>query len=91
MTPAKNPRTECCCQSVAFIIAAIVVPLGWRSNARTASCFDEAPGAFVAFKAFLVDVAGVAGVAALRLDRLARDLGDLDVDFAFRVPQTASE
>jgi len=24
----KEARTECCCQSVAFMIAAIVVPLG---------------------------------------------------------------
>src|ERR1700680_4810117 len=27
-TPAKKPRTECCCQSVAFMIAAIVVTFG---------------------------------------------------------------
>jgi hypothetical protein len=25
-TPAKKPRTECCCQPVAFTIAAIVAP-----------------------------------------------------------------
>src|ERR1700731_1197178 len=37
-TPAKKPRTECCCQPVAFIIVAIVVPLGCLSRARTASC-----------------------------------------------------
>src|SRR3989440_10706230 len=37
-TPAKKPRTECCCQPVAFIMAAIVVPLGCLSRARTASC-----------------------------------------------------
>src|SRR3984957_1881508 len=40
-TPAKKPRTECCCQSVAFMIAAIVVPFGCRSIPSTASCFDE--------------------------------------------------
>src|ERR1700730_17314801 len=46
-TPAKKPRTECCCQSVAFMIAAMVVPLGSCSIARTADCFDEAAlGAF---------------------------------------------
>src|ERR1700722_3437429 len=39
-TPARKPRTECCCQSVAFIIAAIVVPFGCRSIASTASCLD---------------------------------------------------
>src|SRR5579862_9369237 len=38
MTPAKKPRTECCCQPVTFIMALIVVPLGCASRARTASC-----------------------------------------------------
>src|ERR1700716_4028651 len=38
--PAKKPRAECCCQSVAFIMAAIVVPFGWRSIASTASCLE---------------------------------------------------
>src|SRR6202048_2556001 len=37
-TPAKKPRTECCCHPVAFMIASIVVPLGCLSRARTASC-----------------------------------------------------
>src|SRR5438552_8479480 len=41
-TPAKKPRTECCCQSVAFMIAAMVVPFGCRSIPRTVCCFDEA-------------------------------------------------
>jgi hypothetical protein len=27
-TPARKPRTECCCQPVSFIIAAIVIPGG---------------------------------------------------------------
>src|ERR1700730_12827420 len=46
-TPAKKPRTECCCQSVAFMIAAMVVPFGRRSIASTASCLeDEGAGAF---------------------------------------------
>src|ERR1700733_9408575 len=40
-TPAKKPRTECCCQSVAFMIAAMVVPLGWRSIPSTASCLED--------------------------------------------------
>src|ERR1700733_6892338 len=40
-TPAKKPRTECCCQSVAFMIAAIVLPFGSRSIASTASCLEE--------------------------------------------------
>src|SRR5450631_1239341 len=37
-TAAKKPRTECCCQPVAFMMAAIVVPLGCLSRARIASC-----------------------------------------------------
>src|ERR1019366_382975 len=37
-TPAKKPRTECCCQPVAFMMAAIVAPLGCLSTARTATC-----------------------------------------------------
>src|ERR1700733_15098342 len=40
-TPAKKPRTECCCQPVTFTIAAIVVPLGSRSMPRTVSCFVD--------------------------------------------------
>src|SRR3954463_12770744 len=44
--PAKNPRTECCCQSVAFMIAVIVVPFGADSIFSTADCLeDEAAGA----------------------------------------------
>src|SRR4030088_1693706 len=39
-TPAKKPRTECCCQSVTFMIAAIVVPLGSCSIFSTADCLD---------------------------------------------------
>src|ERR1700722_12434392 len=37
-TPARKPRTECCCQSVAVTIAAIVVPAGFRSIAMTRAC-----------------------------------------------------
>jgi hypothetical protein len=40
-TPAKKPRTECCCQSVAFMIAGTVVPLALPSIASTVACFDE--------------------------------------------------
>src|SRR6185503_14534670 len=39
-TPARNPRTECCCQPVALIIAAIVAPLGDRSIVITRDCFE---------------------------------------------------
>src|SRR5713101_3066773 len=39
-TPAKKPRTECCCQSVAFMIVAIVVPLGSCNILSTADCLE---------------------------------------------------
>src|SRR5437868_11948321 len=39
--PAKNPRTECCCQPVIFMIVEIVAPPGLRSSASTADCLDR--------------------------------------------------
>src|SRR5258707_8284062 len=36
--PAGEPRTECCCHSVAVMIAAIVAPAGVRSIARMRAC-----------------------------------------------------
>src|SRR5271155_4187818 len=61
-TPAKNPRTECCCQPVAFTMSAILVPLGSLSRARTASCLvplrreddSVSPGFACRFTRFLV-------------------------------------
>jgi hypothetical protein len=43
-TPAKNPRTECCCQPVTFMMAGIVEPCGRRKSSRTAACLDFARG-----------------------------------------------
>src|SRR6202171_3831911 len=59
MTPARKPRTECCCQSVAAIIAAIVAPAGARSMATIWACL--VPGR-------------VAGLGDAGADRL-RDVG----------------
>src|SRR5258708_14648011 len=39
-TPARKPRTECCCQPVACIMAAIVAPAGDCSMAMTRDCFE---------------------------------------------------
>src|ERR1700719_1489473 len=36
--PAKNPRTLCCCQSVACIISAMLAPSDWLSRVSTRSC-----------------------------------------------------
>src|SRR6185437_1641403 len=45
-TPAKKPRTECCCQSVAFIIAAMLAPFGAYSIFSTADCLEREGVAF---------------------------------------------
>src|ERR1700694_3898228 len=37
-TPARKPRTECCCKSVTVMIAAIVAPVGIRSIAMMRAC-----------------------------------------------------
>src|SRR6266850_3285043 len=42
-TPARKPRTECCCQSVAVTIAAIVAPADVRSIAMMRSCLVWGP------------------------------------------------
>src|SRR5258708_32913912 len=74
--PAKKPRTECCCQSVDLMIAAMVVPFDCRNIPRTVSCLDEAPVGLPA--AFLVAAALDVAVdrTALRFpleDRVVRD------------------
>src|SRR5450631_897480 len=38
-TPARKPRTECCCHSVATMMAAIVAPAGPRNIAMMRACF----------------------------------------------------
>src|SRR5258708_28722891 len=86
-TPAKKPRTECCCQSVSFMIAAIVVPFGCRSIPSTVSCFDEAPLDFtgVCVGAATLDTAVVFAGVRFRADGVpARDclillFGDFDL------------
>src|SRR5579863_8350538 len=80
-TPARKPRTECGCQSVAFMIAAIVVPFGCRSIPRTVSCLEPVDLAEAAF--------GVAPFDRAKLrfaDRAGRvfwvmRLADFDLDF----------
>src|SRR6266436_10289819 len=73
-TPAKKPRTECCCHPVAFVIAAIVVPLGCLSRPRTVSCLVpprvEAEGTFSNFAGFFARLAGATFVllGVLRCD-----------------------
>src|SRR5580692_6229587 len=66
-TPAKKPRTECCCQSVAFMIAAIDVPLGCSNIPSTASCLDEASVDVAGFGLAGTALAAAVGGTALRL------------------------
>src|SRR2546421_2439712 len=73
-TPAKKPRTECCCHPVAFMIAAIVVPLGCLSSPRTVSCLvpprAEPEATFPSFAGFFARLAGATFVllGVLRCD-----------------------
>jgi hypothetical protein len=80
-TPAKKPRTECCCHPVAFMIAVIVAPLGCLSNPRTASCFVpprvEPEAGFPLFAGFFARLAGATFVllGVLRCDILSDPFG----------------
>src|SRR5271169_2102265 len=80
-TPAKKPRTECCCQLVAFIIAVIVAPVGTRSMAMTRDCFE--PGL-----AFLILGSGTTCWEGLLIGTGVID-GEAGRFFAGVVPQKA--
>src|SRR5467141_1503476 len=87
-TPAKKPRTECCCQPVAFMIAAIVVPFGSYSIFSTADCLeDEGDFDAAAFEAAALDAAvgfGRAGTLLLTGRFTVRDdLSAVVADFDF--------
>src|SRR4030088_3429862 len=82
-TPARKPRTECCCHSVAVMIAATVAPAGDRSIARMRACWVsgrvEVFGDECADRERGVDLLVVR--AAERVEAL--DL-DFDLDFVMR-------
>jgi len=69
-TPARNPRTECCCQPVACIIAAIVVPADDCNIAITRDCLEAASAFFPASEG------ATAGCAGFILARAGLDLGE---------------
>ena len=46
-TPVRNPRTECCCQPVPFIIAAMVTPAGDCNIVSRRDCFEAGLTFFV--------------------------------------------
>src|SRR5207302_8036332 len=77
--PARKPRTECCCQPVAFIIAAIVVPVGDCSIAMTRDCFE--PGSTLGlFTSPVVDWAGLAAGTGVVDDTTGRFFADFDIE-----------
>src|SRR5258705_2272985 len=87
-TPARKPRTECCCHSVTVMIAAIVAPAGVRSIAMMRACL-------VSDRAADLDTGGAdlldAGLAVFRVERVAAfdlDLGLVieSCEFAGRHP-----
>src|SRR5436190_7885106 len=43
-TPARKPRTECCCQPVDRMIAAMVTPSGRLSSPTTRICLEKRRG-----------------------------------------------
>src|SRR5262245_38709078 len=81
-TQARKPRTECCCQPVAFIIAVIVVPDGDCSIAITRDCFEPGlplgpfPSAPVASSGFAVAPAAADGPP----DRFFVVFADFDIE-----------
>src|SRR6266702_6287520 len=77
-TPARNPRTECCCQPVAFIIASIVAPAGDFSIAITPACLE--PGSlFGRFALLTAKRAGLATATAVADGAPARFFADFDM------------
>src|SRR5258707_6393862 len=77
-TPARKPRTECCCHSVAAIIAAIVAPAGARSMATIWACL--VPGRVADLGDAGADRLRDVGLAVFRaIERVAAFGFDLDL------------
>src|SRR5437868_7423633 len=90
-TAAKKPRTECCCQSVSFMMAATVAPLGSPSIFSTADCLEDEAGGTpedAGFGATLGADFGRPGillsVGCFRVGRALRG-GFVGLDFDFRM------
>ena len=79
-TPARNPRAECCCQPVAFIIAAIVAPAGDCNIAMTRDCFE--PGSALCGRGGLAIARGdgFAAVVSVCAGRGDRFFADFDIE-----------
>src|SRR5215813_8253669 len=78
-TPARNPRTECCCQPVAFIIASIDAPAGDFSIAITQACF-EVGSLFGRFALRAADCAGLPTVTGIADGTTALFFADFDIE-----------
>src|SRR5258708_35342177 len=72
-TPARKPRTECCCQSVAVMIAAIVAPAGIRNIAMMRACLVS--GRAAVFEEAGANRARALGLPVLRVAVRAAALG----------------
>src|SRR5258708_28780089 len=78
-TPARKPRTECCCQPVASIMAAIVAPAGDRSIAITRDCFEPGPACLLFGSAVGCCEDFDAGTGAVD-DAASRFFADFDIE-----------
>src|SRR5437660_6424038 len=79
-TPARKPRTECCCQPVAFIIAAIVAPADDCSMAITRDCFEPASPVFGRGGSTTAGCDGFAAVDCAGTDRDEPFFADFDIE-----------
>src|SRR5258707_9016524 len=78
-TPARKPRTECCCQPVACIMAAIVAPAGDCSMAMTRDCFE--PGsAFLLPLGAIVPCCGAFAAPPAAYGATERFFKDFDIE-----------
>src|SRR6516162_7255180 len=84
-TRARNPGTECCCQPVACIIAAIVAPAGDRSIAMTRDCFE--PGSVLCGRGGLAIASddGLAVVVSVCAGRGDRFFAVFDIEISVSV------
>jgi hypothetical protein len=76
--PARNPRTLCCCQSVACINSSMLAPFCWLSSVSTRSCLvTRATFGSSAFNGVLAAATRSAFVSTDRDGFLALAAGDV--------------
>src|SRR5882672_7444758 len=83
-TPARKPRTECCCQPVAFMIASIVAPAGDVSIAITWACLERG-SLFGRFALLAAKCAGLATATGVADGATARFFADFDIEILHSV------